>query len=250
MVILGLISLLSFVFLIVGLVDPSKVLKGFEKPTRLKVFLCWIVLFTIIGIISSIIDDDKVSSPKVTEVINKETQSDPIDTLSEEEKTIQQLKNEIKSINKGIDNSSYGESVETLQIELVLFAAYAELVTKNINSENTEAASLAKELKSKVEKLQIKEFPIIRKKYTEIVANKMWEHDVYIENVGTGNKIINITAGIFAANKNIKDFQEKIHSITKQFRFHQTRYRWYKGADEYTSYTIYEGKDSDLVILD
>ena len=34
------------------------------------------------------------------------------------------------------------------------------------------------------------------------------------------------------------------------FRFKQSRYRWYKGADEYTYYTIYEGKDTDLVTFD
>lgn len=250
MAFIGFLYLLSFIYLIVGLSDPAKVLKKFKKPNRLKVFFVWFTITLVIGLVHIIVVGDDVDSPKVTEVINNENESSPIDTLAEQEKTIQRLKNEIKAINDGIDNSAYSETIESLQIELVLFAAYADLVTKNIDSENPELASLAKELKSKVEKLQIKEFPILRKKYIQIIANKMWENDIYIEGVGNGNRIINITAGAFTANKNKKDFQEAIQSITTQFRFHQTRYRWYKGQDEYTYYTIYEGKDSDLVILD
>ena len=32
-----------------------------------------------------------------------------------------------------------------------------------------------------------------------------------------------------------------------KFRFTQSRYRWYDGEDEFTYWTIYEGKDSELV---
>lgn len=251
MAVLGFIYLLSFIFLIVGLVNPSKVLRGFEKPTRLKVVLCWLVLSTVAGLIGTVIGDDEITKvAKVEDVENAEEIPNTIDTLTEDEKNIRQLKNEIKSISEGVNGSKYRETIESLQIEIVLFAAWADIITNNISSENQEIASLAKELKSKVEKVQVAEFPLIRKRYSEIVANKLWEHDVYIDVIGKSRRTLNITGGIFAANKNIKEFQENIHSLLQQFRFNQTRYRWYKGADEYDYYTIYEGKDSDLVILD
>ena len=102
-------------------------------------------------------------------------------------------------------------------------------------------------LKSKVSRVQIKEFPNLRKKYAKIVAQKMWENDVEVSANGNGNKYINFSGGVFAANKNRQEFQTKVQEILKMFRFNQARYRWYKGESEYTYYTIYEGKDSELV---
>ena len=98
--------------------------------------------------------------------------------------------------------------------------------------------------------MQIKEFPKLRKEYAKVVAKLMWERDVDVSASGKNYINLNFTAGMFAANKNKKDFQEQLKDAPKMFRFRQTRYRWYKGENEYTYYTIYEGKDSDLVTFE
>lgn len=170
----------------------------------------------------------------------------------EEEKTKQkeQLEREIKSVNDGVDFSTYRGAIDALQMELVLFGTWANIITKGENSDDPEIQKLAKQLKSKVINMQVKEFPKLRKEYANIVAKKMWENDIDVTANGTNNKNINFSGGIFAANKNKQDFQNEVHEILKMFRFNQSRYRWYKGADEYTYWTIYEGKDSDLVTFD
>jgi hypothetical protein len=160
---------------------------------------------------------------------------------------IEQLEREIKSINKGVDFSTYRGTIDALQIELVLFGTWANIITENENSEDPKIKSLVKQLRPKVARLQTKEFPIMRKEYAKVVGNKLWENDIEVSANGTGRKYINFTGGIFAANKNKKDFQTELQEILTMFRFKQSRYRWYKGADEYTYYTIYEGKDTDLV---
>lgn len=48
--------------------------------------------------------------------------------------------------------------------------------------------------------------------------------------------ILSITGGAFAANKNIVEFQNTINRDVQHFGFKKIRYRWYKGAEEYTSY--------------
>jgi hypothetical protein len=171
---------------------------------------------------------------------------------AEEEKLKQkeQLEREIKSVNNGVDFTTYRGTVDALQMELILFGTWANIITKGVNSDDPEIQKLANQLKPKVANMQIKEFPKLRKEYANIVAKKMWENDIEVTSNGTNNKYINFSGGIFAANKNKQDFQNEVHEVLKMFRFNQSRYRWYKGADEYTYYTIYEGKDSDLVAFD
>ncbi|MCM4150026.1 hypothetical protein DHD05_00340 [Arenibacter sp. N53] len=160
----------------------------------------------------------------------------------------EQLERELNSVNAGVDFSSYRETVESLQIELILFGTWARIITDGEKSENSEIQKLAKQLKPKVVKMQLKEFPILRKEYSKIVAAKLWENDIEVSVSGSGNKHINFSGGIFAANKNKQEFQKQINEVVTMFRFNQARYRWYKGADEYTYYTMYVGKDSDLYL--
>jgi hypothetical protein len=171
---------------------------------------------------------------------------------AEEEKLKQkeQLEREIKSVNDGVDFSTYRGTVDALQMELMLFGTWANIITEGENSDDPEIQKLVNQLKQKVANMQIKEFPKLRKEYANIVAKKMWENDIEVTSNGTNNKYINFSGGIFAANKNKQDFQNEVNEVLKMFRFNQSRYRWYKGADEYTYWTIYEGKDSDLVVFD
>lgn len=161
----------------------------------------------------------------------------------------EQLEREIKSIEKGIKFAD-GNSIDALQMDIVVFGTWSKLITESEQSENIEIKNLGKKLKSKVSRIQIKEFPNLRKQYAKIVAEKMWENDIEVSANGTGRKYINFTGGVFAANKNKKDFQTQVQEVLKMFRFKQARYRWYKGESEYTYYTIYKGKDSELVTFE
>lgn len=160
---------------------------------------------------------------------------------------IDQLQRELESINKGIDFSQYRGNIETLQIEIVLFGTWAKIITDAENSEEKELKTLAAKLKKKVKPIQIAEFPKLRREYGKVVGKKMWENDITVTTNGAGSRYVNFTGGLFAANKNKKDFQTQLHEVLTMFRFKQSRYRWYDGEDEYSYYTIYEGKDSELV---
>jgi hypothetical protein len=159
----------------------------------------------------------------------------------------QQLKREIESLNKPFDNSTYDGTVDALQLELVLFGVWANIIKEGEASTLEDNVKLAKELKNKVIKIQSKEFPLLRKKYGVLLADKMWEHDIIIKTTGSTNGILELTGGTFAANKNIKEFQTTLSEVLTMFRFKQTRYRWYKDADEYTYYDLGSESDKELV---
>lgn len=169
---------------------------------------------------------------------------------SKEEKQKEQLEREINSIKKGVNFSTYRGSIDAIQMELVLFNVWNNMIKENENSENSEIKQLTKVLKSKTKRMQIKEFPILRKEYAKVVANKMWENDIEVYANGKGRRYINFTGGVFAANKNKKEWNNKVYEILTMLRFTQSRYRWYKNADEFTYWTIYKGKDSDPVTFE
>ena len=294
-VFLGLLSILTFIALIVGLIKPGIILKWDKKPTRLKVFGYWILSLVVIGVLGVITTDEEEvartrivaansyiekkeydlakSSLDLIKVENKyysEAQEllakvDSLIAISEEQERLakleeeriaaeedkvkfkEQLERELKSIDEGINFSKYRGSIENIQIELVLFGTWAKNIKEGEESEDKEIQALAKKLKSRVIRIQAKEFPLMRKDYAKVVANKMWENDIDVSSSGSGHTRINFTGGIFAANKNKQDFQNQLHEILKMLRFQQARYRWYKGQNEYTYWDIKPAKDTDLV---
>jgi len=294
---LGFLLLSLFIFLIVGLVKPSVVLKWDAKPTRLKVVGYYFLGTFILGIaVTSFSDNVDSSDKKITrasklmgeeryEEAMKELKSieegdslfakadsllaiaDSIANMTAEEKKAAelaaieaakeeelvkkkaQLEGEIKSIDEGIDFSGYRGDVNLLTLEVGLFGLWSKLINEGQASEDPEMQKLAGRLKAKVAPIFRKEFPKLRKDYAEVLAKKLWENNITVTYNGTGNRYINFTGGLFADNKNKKDFQVQAYEALKTFRFNQSRYRWYKGESEYTYYTIFEGKDSDLIDL-
>ena len=167
--------------------------------------------------------------------------------IAEEKK--ERIKVEIKSINKGIDFSMYRGSVDDIKFEIILFETWGSIITEGLNSEDYEMRKLAKQLKNKVKKLQINEFPRLRKNYGKVLNKVLWENDIGVYSNGYGKRIINFTGGIFVTNSNKQEFQNELQQMLTMLRFTQSRYRWYKGENTYTYYKIYTGKDSDLVSL-
>lgn len=192
--------------------------------------------------------EEEKNKEKIVSKSNKEEDKLKDKELENENSQKEQLERELKSINKGIKFAD-GNTVEELQMDIVLLGSWAKLIKESENSEDEDTKKLSNQLKSKVSKLQVSVFPKLREKYTEIVARKMWENDIDVYSNGTGKKYINFSGGVFARNRNKQDFQNQVNEVLTIFRFKQSRYRWYKNEDEYTYYTMFEGKDSDLVIF-
>lgn len=167
------------------------------------------------------------------------------------EKTIAKLNMEIQEqidfIDHSFNSDIYNGSIEVLKLEIGFFNEIRVFVEKGEASENDETIALSRKLKEKLNLLQAKEFPILRKKYQAITASNLWEHDIYVNVSGKRNTILEFTGGIFAANKNIKDFYTEAKSVFELFRFKQVRFKWYKGASEYTYYKMETPSDKDPV---
>lgn len=172
-------------------------------------------------------------------------------TAPTKEQTLQELKEqlqrEITSFEKPFNSSTYRGTVESLQMEIVLFSFWASVIKKGDSSTDSETKKLAADLRSKVSARQVKEFPKMREEYGKAMAQKLWESNIYVSTEGITDGIINLTGGLFANNKNIAETQKTLHDVLNQFRFKQVRYRWYKGADEFTYYKLESPKDNEII---
>ena len=191
--------------------------------------------------------DLESNQPDTTIKLIKATPAAPINDKGTELNN--QLKVEIAGFDKPFDANTYRNSIENLQLEIVLFNLWANIVNEGKNSADKENQKLAVELLNKASTRQVKEFPKIREAYKEIAAKKLWENDIYISTEGATNSIINLTGGFFATNKNIAETQKTISEILTQFRFKEVRYRWYKGSDEFTYYKLETPKDSEVITV-
>lgn len=91
-------------------------------------------------------------------------------------------------------------------------------------------------IQNKAVKILKQVMPSYRKSFAKNLGSILWENDIYISVSGSNNTILNITGAVFAANKNIAEFQNTINRDVQHFGFKEIRYRWYKNAEEYTSY--------------
>lgn len=107
-----------------------------------------------------------------------------------------------------------------------------------------QARKLAKDLS----RLQSRLFPKMRDAYGPAVRKALWENDMGARTIGKGYRIIEIWGGAFAANRNKQSFQDGVQGVLYKLRFNQSRYRWYKEADEFTYYDMDTPADGDLVV--
>lgn len=195
-----------------------------------------VAFFLIIAYGSDDNDEKNIDESVISE--NKDTPKIPLKT---------KLQNSIKSLETDDDLAKNVQSVDGIVIVLALYKSYYITIKEGRESKVQEEKDLAKQLENKVSTSQIQNFPKLRASYYKLIQDKLWEHDVTVGIGGKRNTILNFTAGYFAANKNIKDTQEALHEMLVNLRFKQTNYRWYKGEDEYTYYTIESPKDSEVI---
>lgn len=286
-IILGFITLFSCIALLIGLIKPSFIMFWSKRPTRLKMLGFWLLSIVVISLLGSlsISDEEKAQSSinaakiKITkkkyEVVSSDLKdidkknplydeaqrliykADSLVALQAREEKIKQekefkekLEREIASIEKGIDFSTYRGSVASIQIEIALFSIWAKYIEEGFAYQDDEIQELSKKLKVKVQKIQTKEFPLLRKNYKEVVRDILWTENIKTSIYARGYRTIQFTGGIFANNKNKMEMQNNLSEILTLLRFKRANYKWYKYDDDYTYYTLNTPSDKEIINID
>ncbi len=237
--------------------------KKFTPKIRIGISIATVIVFSIIGFY--LINSNKNISPTISESQNNLTtnriltdeekaEQEKTETDAEAKKQAEQeeaLKNRlIKELDgiKTFDGSTFRGDLDSLNIEVVGFSVYANLINQNKNNSNPEIKVLVQKIENELVKLQIKEFPLIRKNYVEVVSKNLWIENGEAKYYGTSNKNILLISAIFADNKNIAKMQQSIEPILKKFRFSRVDYKWIDSEyTEYNSYNLDSLKDTDIV---
>jgi|GEM_PF-1119626 len=226
---------------IIAKTQKKKDERPFYKNKRFVIPIAFFGLMFFIGLFS----DDKSTNSKPSK---NSAETEKISASNAEMDLKTKIENNIKSIDGGDDlTKNKFKSATDFQISVALYKAYASVINEGKQSTDKEILKLTDQLTKKVITSQQKNFPKLRKAYYEFVKEKLWENDVDVNLSGSGNTTLKFTGHYFAANKNIKDTQEALHEMLTYLRFKQTQYRWYKGEDEYTYYTIESPKDNEIV---
>jgi hypothetical protein len=148
----------------------------------------------------------------------------------------------------GFDGSDFN-TIEKLKVELALFQSWSNLIKEGVNSDDRKLMKLSNDLKFKVERLQVNEFPKMRLRFATVLKKELWTDNIEVAIGGNANSTLTFTGGVFANNANKQEYQSSLSEIFNLLRFKKINYKWYKYDDEYTYYTLSNNPDSSLMGL-
>ena len=249
-----------------------------DRPTKFQSLLVAVVLGTLvpgsilIGISSLTSDEPSTPSSAQISIPRKELTPEEIQakarqaTLEREqakkremealEKQKQQerrafmerLRREMKSFETFNISKFTGTNFGFLAVNTV-FQVWASMVEEAKDlSLSQEDRALVEQFRAGAIKTQTWALPKIRDAYGPHIRKLLWEKDVTAKTFGDGYRTVEFAGGVFAANRNIKVFNDELWETFRILRFKQVRYKWFKEATEYTYFDIEGPDDSDLVV--
>lgn len=152
---------------------------------------------------------------------------------------INKIKEEINTFISLTDNHKPDySSVSKLEITALLFWSYAITSEKYKTHANNEVQNLALNLERKIQSLQVREFPKMRKAYVWLVDKKMWEFNIDAYGKWGGTETIELVWWYFANNRNKLDTYGTLKDMLKLLRFDRANFKWYEYEDTYTYWEV------------
>lgn len=169
-------------------------------------------------------------------------------TAKKREAYVEKLRRELEGL-RTFDASEYTDSQTGLTLALALFSVWATICEEGADLRlSDEEEAIRRTFKTLAEQSQMKALPVLRNAYGPIMREELWVHDASARTFGNRFSTVEFVSVLFAANRNIKQFQETVGDTLHMLRFKQVQYKWFKGASEYTYYDMESLPDDALVI--
>lgn len=101
-------------------------------------------------------------------------------------------------------------------------------------------------LKTKMIKIQAREFPALRTAYVDSKKEVLEQQNIKIAVSGEKKDVLTFTGPIFEPEKTQKDFMKNIHEIINDLRFKQVVYKWSDNNNDLADYKIESKKDVEI----
>ena len=211
-----------------------------------KKHIFWTIIIVIVGVpfvggmISAIFSSDE---PKPTPQVTSPVSQKPVPSLT--------LTERLKNINNDpywakTEPEDYSTSLK-IQAQSMIFGTYISDIKEGEKSSSEEDKQLASEIKKKLIAKQVKEYPKMRKAYTQFAHNTLWKEDIDVSSSGSTYTTITLVGSIFASNKGIASIEGTIESMLKELRFKRVNYKWIAHEEEYQYFDLKTPSDSELV---
>lgn len=215
--------------------QPPKMKSNKKKGCLMAVFIV-LGLFVVFAIIGAIVSDDEAEK--------KENQTEVEAPMTNEER-IAYIKQRLENANYDMDSIENHYKTDTDQLALRgNVMTLKEIADQEIWDstymdvyELPEISSLMEKNSARAKKLLPAVSAKARTVYADYLRKKLWENNIDVETTNGGTTIIFI-GGIFANNKNIKDWQIAYADMLKEIGFKRVEYKWIRHAPEYTYYNL------------
>ena len=159
-------------------------------------------------------------------------------TQSPKEVYLAMLDREIASL-KTFTGAEYHESKEGIQLEAVLFGAWAATVNESkTHSLSAGEREKVEEMKRRVSAIQVRELPKLRAAWVTFVRDAVWKHNVEVQQGGESGRTLRLSASMFALTSNRRQIQGVVGEQARLLRFQRIEYRWYDETNDHASYTL------------
>lgn len=204
------------------------------KPKKKSHKTLWIILgvlvFFFIIIVASGGDDNKEAA-KSNKPSKDEWRQELVDELNAEKEYIDSVVPMAKNTKSGEMLCGYVSDMEAIADKKLKDSTYTDVleeqeIVDKINDNKKRASAILPTLKS-----------VCRKQYAKYLDDKLWEHNIDVE-TSNGGTTITFIGGIFASNKNIKDFQNQSAETLRMFGFKRVIYKWIPHDPNYTYYDL------------
>lgn len=204
-----------------------------------KIILILVVISIGARIIYVANNNQDKTSPDIDVSINNK-----LDSLDIQKQNRENLLRQVEII-KNTPPFPLNSSLEEIQARLIAFALWSKM------SESSQSDTISRDIRNNkltpaLIKIQLRDFPLLRKAYANFAKQKLWENDIDVNVSGKGNTVLKLTGYHFSLNRNIKDTQDALIKMIIDLRYKQIRYDWSNYSDEYTYYDMGPPKDDHI----
>lgn len=238
------IATLCFFAALVGIIKP------YIKSMRRKHFAFSALGFFVLMMI--VVPTDPNQRKAVADLANKSSTKTTLNKANEktagispDQKYLEQLQREIASLKKEPGLQDVPSTKEGVLIGVVLIGARTRLLEDAPENLRPETKVAQAEYVRLIKAYQRDAFPKLRIAQGKVWKEALWENDIDVAILGPSNSTLRLTAGMFAANRNIKATHEAAAETLRSLRFRKNSFEWYRGADGY-QYTM-DGPADDVV---
>lgn len=171
--------------------------------------------------------------------------SNPKKNAAPDQAYLDQLQREIASLKKQPGLETIPDTKESILIGIVLISARAQIIEDAPENLRPETKAAEDEYVRLIKAYQRDAFPKLRKAQGKVWKDTLWENDIDVAILGSSNSTVRFTAGMFAANRNIKAAHDAAAETLSALRFKKDSYEWYRGAAGY-EYTM-DGPADDVI---